>query len=228
MHDSLHIDARAARDEVTAGVLRGARLLERLLAVPSTDRDDWVDVLLGLPELPEDEPNLPVGSVPYLPAPVEDILTLVQDAPLRAEDVLVDLGSGAGRVLMLAHLLSGARARGVELQRHLVDTAQRCAAELRLDGVSFACGNAADAALEGSLFFLYSPFNGATLSRVLQRLREVARQRPIVICTVGLELPNEPWLKRRASTSASLTLYDSDLTASAGSPTRRGPADPAP
>jgi len=32
----------------------------------------------------------------------------------------VDLGAGVGRVVMLAHLLTGARAHGIEVQKELV------------------------------------------------------------------------------------------------------------
>lgn len=194
-----------------SGALHGPALVERLLAVPYLDRDLWVDELFGLSELPADMPNLPRGSVPYLPAPVEEILTMVMEAPLRADDELVDLGAGLGRVVMLAHLLTGARARGVEIQPHLVDSARGSAAELGLSALSFDCANAADADLDGSVFFLYSPFNGELLTQVVRRLSEVAQRRSIVVCAVGLELPSEPWLQKRASSCPSLSIYDSHL-----------------
>jgi hypothetical protein len=83
--------------------------MQRILSVPHAERDAWVDALLALPELPADSPGLPAGAVPYLPAGVAEILALVSEAPLREGDELVDLGSGLGRVAILAHLLSGAR-----------------------------------------------------------------------------------------------------------------------
>lgn len=215
MNDSLRNDARLARDQIRSGELRGQALFERLRAVPYADRDPWTDAVLGLPELPPDSP-LPRGSVPYLPAPVEDILAMVAEAPLRADDVLVDIGAGLGRVLLLAHLLSGARGHGVEIQPALVAGARRCAEELRLSGVSFAEANAKDASLEGSVFFMYSPFNGDTLDSVVNKLREVATRRPIVVCAVGLELPAAPWLVRRETTSPALVLYDSSGLGTAG------------
>lgn len=189
-------------------MLRGQALLERLLAVPPRDRDVWTDELLGLPEPPPDE-ALPPGAVPYLPAGVEEILTLVREAPLRPGDELVDLGSGMGRVAILAHLLSGARARGVEIQAALVREATACCARLGLPDVTFTCADAAEVDLDGSVFFLYAPFGGETLARVMRRLEAVARRRPIVVCAVGLELPGERWLRQRSSSTASLTFYDS-------------------
>ena len=207
MDDALRLDAQAAR----AGGLRGQRLLERLLGVPAADRDVWVDALIGLPEPHPDAP-LPRGAVPYLPAGVDEILALVREAPLRPGDELVDLGSGLGRVAILAHLLSGARARGVELQPALVQEATACCARLGLsEAVTFACADAAEVELDGSVFFLYAPFNGELLARAMRRVEAVARRRPIVVCAAGLELPDERWLRRRSTATASVALYDSAM-----------------
>lgn len=198
-----------ARAEIGSGALRGAALLELLRSIPVVDRDVWVDELLGIEEPPPDIPDLPRGSVPYLPSGVEEILAMVLEAPVRPDDELVDLGSGLGRVVILAHLLSGARASGVEIQEPLVRRARSRCAELALPAVSFVHGNAAEVELAGSIFFLYAPFNGEILTRVLRRLEEIARSRPIVLCAVGLELHGVPWLLPRTTSSVSLTLYDS-------------------
>ncbi len=190
--------------------LRGAALLESLLAVPFRDRDAWVDELLGLESLPPDAPDLPRGAVPFLPCGVDEILAMVREVPLRADAQLVDLGSGLGRVVMLAHLLSGAPAVGVEIQEPLVRSARSRCAELGLSGVSFVQANAAEVALEGSVFFLYAAFNGAMLAAVMERLAEVARRRHIVVCAVDVELHGAPWLRRRPpGTTPSLVVYDS-------------------
>jgi SAM-dependent methyltransferase len=207
--DSLYVDARRAREDVKGGILRGPALVERLLSVPYPDRDVWTDELLALPEPPPDIAGLPVGAVPYLPAGVEEILTMVLETPLRPDEQFVDLGSGMGRVAILAHLLSGARASGVEIQKPLVDCARKCCDGLGLNDISFVHANAADTELDGEVFFLYSPFNGETLTRVLSRLECVARRRAIAVCTVGLELPGEGWLRARRASSLSMTFYDS-------------------
>lgn len=209
MNASLQLDARTARVQILAGALRGPALVERLLAVPYRDRDVWVDEVLGLPEPPQDGPELPRGGVPYLPAPVEDILTMIRETPLRSDDEFVDLGSGMGRVVMLTHLLTGASASGVESQAPLVEGARSCFAALGLTDLAFTHADAADVDLHGSVFFLYSPFNGETLTRVLRHLHGVARARPIVVCAVGLEFPGERWLQQRPTSSLSLMLYDS-------------------
>ena len=209
MDDALQNQALTSRAALTSGALRGAALLALLRSVPFCDRDIFVDTLLGLQEPPPDSPELPRGAVPYLPCGVEEILELVLKVPLQPDDLLVDLGSGLGRVVMLAHLLSGARACGIEIQEPLVRAARTRCRELALDAVTFMHQDAAAAALSGSVFFLYSPFGGATLERVLAHLWEVSRKRAIVVCAAGLELRGVPWLIPRQTASALLTLYDS-------------------
>ena len=211
MDDALQNLALASRAALTSGALGGAALLALLRSVPFCDRDVWVDTLLGLEEPPPDSPELPRGAVPYLPCGVEEILEMVLKVPLRPDDVLVDLGSGLGRVVMLAHLLSGARACGIEIQEPLVRAARSRCAELALDAVTFLHADAAEAALDGSVFFLYSPFGGATLTRVISQLAEVSLRKPIVVCAAGLELRGVPWLVSRPTESPLLTLYDSSV-----------------
>lgn len=208
MDDSLRLRARAARAEVASGALRGAALLDALCAVPFCDRDAWVDELLGIEPPPPDAPDLPRGAVPYLPCGVDEIVATVQEVPVGPGDELVDLGSGLGRVAVLVHLLSGARTRGIEIQAPLVDRARARCAALGLTAVSFVHGDAAGCELDGSIFFLYAPFNGDLLARVVRRLQDVARRRPIVVAAVALELPDVPWLTARSTSSAALTLYE--------------------
>jgi hypothetical protein len=208
LDSSLQARARQAGAEIRSGALRGAALVELLRSIPFGDRDTWVDELLGLDPPPPDLPDLPRGAVPYLPCGVDEILAMVLELPLAPGDALVDLGSGLGRVVLLAHLLSGAKARGVELQPHLVREAEARRAELGLAEVSFVCGRAEEVELDGSVFFLYAPFNGELLERVVGRLEEVARRRPISVCAVGLEL-RVPWLRPRPTSCVSLTVYAS-------------------
>ena len=211
MDDALRLGARAARAGVASGALRGAALSELLASIAAVDRDAWVDELLGIEPPPADIADLPRGAVPYLPCGVDEIVAVVREAPVAPDDELVDIGAGLGRAVILAHLLSGARARGVEIQAPLVHRARALCAGLALAAVSFVHADAADVALDGSVFLLYAPCNGAMLARVVSRIEDVARRRPIVVAAVGLELPDAAWLTARASSRVSLTLYDSQL-----------------
>jgi SAM-dependent methyltransferase len=208
VEQSLRLRARRARAAIESGALRGTALRELFLSIPFLDRDAWIDELLGFPVPPPDM-ALPRGSVPYLPCGVEEVLAMVRDVPVEAHDELVDLGSGLGRVVVLAHLLSGARARGVEIQEHLVRGAKARCLELGLTAVSFVHDDAAALELDGSIFFLYAPFNGDMLKRVQLRLEAVARRRSVVVCAVGLEFRDVPWLRARKPTNRALNVYDS-------------------
>ncbi len=192
-------------------MLRGTALMDRLSSLPFHERDDWADELLGVEGPPPDVP-LPRGSVPYLPCGVDEVLSMARDVPVRPDDVVVDLGSGLGRVVILAHLLTGARAHGVEIQEPLVRSARAHCAALALPLVSFEHANAVDVELDGSIFFLYAPFNGEMLTAVLRNLEAVARRRAIVLCTVGLEFRDVPWLFPRKTSNVSLALYDSRVS----------------
>ena len=102
-----------------------------------------------------------------------------------------------------------ARACGIEIQEPLVRAARTRCQALALYAVTFLHQDAATAALSGSVFFLYSPFGGATLARVLSHLWEVSQRSAIVVCAAGLELRGVPWLIPRQTASALLTIYDS-------------------
>lgn len=196
-----------ARAAIVSGALRGSALVDLIEAVPVLDRNDWIDAVLGVDSPPPDR-GLPAGGVPYLPCGVDDIIAAVRDAPVGAADVLVDLGSGLGRVAILAHLIAGARTYGIEIQEHLVDAARASSSALQLPGVSFVHADASEVDLEGTVFFLYAPFNGNMLKRVLARLQATARQHPIVVCTVGMALDEPPWMLPRDTSSVALTIHD--------------------
>jgi len=183
-----------------------------LTRIPPAARDACVDQALGLGALPEDGPALPRGCVPYLPCSVDALLRLTQHAPVRASDLFVDVGSGVGRAAALVHLLTGARAVGLEVQPALVAAARELAARCHLPGVSFVEGDAAQLTTElsaGSVFLLYCPFSGHRLARLLDDLESVARTRAIRVCCVDLPLPPRPWLTPAPPLAGDLAIYRS-------------------
>ncbi|MBK6916273.1 MAG: class I SAM-dependent methyltransferase [Deltaproteobacteria bacterium] len=196
MPSTWRADALQARTAIAAGRLRGATLRDRIRRQPVELRDGWLDVALDLPALPPDSP-LPRGAVPYLPAGVDAILGLVERAPLRRHDTLVDIGAGLGRVVMLAALLTGATATGVELQAPLVAAARHIAASLGDVRVSFVHGDAREILPDGSVYVMYAPCNGAMLQAVLARLEAYAHRRAYVLVTIDLPLPPCAWLRPR-------------------------------
>ena len=67
--------------------------------------------------------------------------------------------------------------------------------------MTFAIGDATDpaVALDGTVFFLYAPFNGAMLARMVARLERIATQRPITVATVGVTMPASSFVTRATS-----------------------------
>ena len=185
---------------------------EALRGVPAIDRDAWVNERLGLEPPPDDGPELPGGCVPYLPCPAGSLLRLVETAAIDRSDLFVDIGAGVGRASVIVHLLTGARALGVEVQSQLVRMAQALTGRLQLGDVRFLEADAAtlpEAALAGTVFFLYCPFSGARLQKVLDQLRAVAQRRPIRVACVDLPLPSCPWLEAIGAHTPELTVYRS-------------------
>lgn len=184
---------------------------EALTSVPPSERDRWLDRVFGLEEIPDDGPDLPAGCVPYLPCSVDTLLRVADLAQVRPTDVFVDVGSGLGRAAGLMHFATGAGAIGIEIQSGLVSRARELASRLNAPRVCVIEGDATQLTryvMIGSVFFLYCPFSGERLERVVDDLESIARTRRIRVCTVGMNLPSRPWLT--AVTAADeLTVYRS-------------------
>lgn len=163
--------------------------------------DLLVGGLLGAGAPAEERAVREPEMVAYQPTPARAILSLIERENIRPDDVVYDLGSGLGRVVILAALWSGARARGVEVEPAYCEYAGRCARRLNVPGVEFIQADARVAPLaDGTIFFMYTPFRGALLRRVLERLRAEARERPIRVCTYGpctAEVAGASWLRPR-------------------------------
>ncbi|MEW5852400.1 MAG: class I SAM-dependent methyltransferase [Myxococcota bacterium] len=203
-------DVAAARQAIRNGGLRGEALLAWLVAHAPTERDRVVEELLGIGHRRVEGKPLGGELVGYIPSGLAAIVRAFLDIPLGPQDVLLDVGAGLGKVVMLAELLTGARAHGVELQPHLVEEARVRAAELGLTRVSFKVGDARHMHCDdATVFFLYLPFTGTTLHDTLERIHRAAQRRSVVVCTLGLDLPPRDWLVPREATSFWLSLHDS-------------------
>jgi SAM-dependent methyltransferase len=205
---------RATAERVRARLERGARdalaFRASLEAVPPLDRDAWLDVALGLGPPPADGPELPPGGVPYLPCAVDSLLRFVDAAGVAPTDVVVDVGSGAGRAAVALHLLAGAAVVGVEVQPALVAGARALAARLDLARVTFVEGDGAAPPAPvgaGTVFFLYCPFGGERLARFLAWLEPIARARAARLACVDLPLPPVTWLEPVAPPDRDLAVF---------------------
>jgi predicted RNA methylase len=148
----------------------------------STRLENGRDVRLWVvPRPPRREPDVPFVATPQ--PTVEEMLTLARVGP---NDVVFDLGSGDGRIPIVAAQTYGARAVGVEIVPKLVELSRRVAEQAGFaDSVSFIEGDLFDADLSRAtvvVLCLSSDVN-AKLEPTLRRLRPgtriVSRQFPI-------------------------------------------------
>ena len=188
------------------------RLRRALDAVPSRDRDGFLDAIFGVDPFVPDEAALPQGCVPYIPCAVDVVLQAVDAVPITERDVFVDIGSGIGRAAILVQLLTGAEAVGIEIQPALVGRARGLAASLRAARFSCIEGDAAELGAclnRGTVFFLYCPFSGARLERVFDMLADIARARRICVCCVQLPVIERAWLELVSPAAHELLIYRS-------------------
>jgi hypothetical protein len=208
------------REQLRSGGLRGNDLLAWLRAHPPAERDAAFERLLGIvhaeaPKPPGDD------RMPYMPSALAPIVRTVLDVPITGDDVFVDLGAGLGKATMAVHLLTGARARGIELQAELVAEGRARAHDLGLRDVSFVEADALDADLsDATVIFLYLPFTGDVLAGVMRRVEAVARRRDLVLCALGLDLRGVDWIVERPGDEFWLSLYDTRVPGAAPRPAR--------
>lgn len=195
--DHLRAEAEAAHRETRA--LRGGALRRAIEDCPADLRDHFVEEILDIAYAPPVSPD-------YVPSHVEEILHAFGLSGPGPGDTLIDVGSGLGKVVMLASMLTGARARGIELDPSMADRARAAARSLALDDVTFEAADAlvADIA-DGTVFFLYIPFSGAVLGRFLERVRPLATSRRIRVCASAVDVP---WLRPVGTPSSWLSVYE--------------------
>ncbi len=202
------MEPEALRAEVRRGLLRGPALATRLESLPATERDAWLERLLGIDTAPSPASTGHGELIGHHASGVGALLQLLRDVPVRATDVFVDIGSGLGKATLLTHLLTGARAVGLELEPAWVDAARQRAVDLGVTGVTYVLGDARESVPEGSVYYLYLPFTGAALDAAMARLEAATRGRQVVVCTLGLDLARWPWLRARESSDFWTCIYD--------------------
>jgi protein-L-isoaspartate O-methyltransferase len=88
---------------------------------------------------------------PFITTPPEVVERMLQLAGTRAGDLVVDLGSGDGRIVIAAAQKFGARGLGIELDAALVEKSREHAKRLKLeDRVRFVEGDVLRADLSGA------------------------------------------------------------------------------
>ena len=183
------------------------------------DSYDYLDELVSgvfqfaVPDAPKI--NLSPEMVAYQPTPTRHIFDLIRRTQFTAHDVLIDLGSGLGHVPLLIASCTQARAVGIELEPSYVESARQSAEQLNLENATFLAQDAREADLSsGTIFYLYTPFHGAILRAVLDRLRLVAATCEIRVCTFGPCTPivdAESWLVFDSAERGDISIFRSRL-----------------
>ena len=134
----------------------------------------------------KDQNNAPADSNPYASLTSDRIRALLGAAPVVAgETVLVDLGSGKGRVLLVAQEVPFKRIVGVEWSSDLHAVAQKNVAiaiaghapDDRFELLRMDAGEYVFPA-DPLVVFLFNPFGAATMARVVANLERTLAEHP--------------------------------------------------
>jgi Histone methylation protein DOT1 len=148
--------------------------------------DMFLNGLLTYQLAPDETKDREPEMVFYQKTPARIVLELIRKAEFKPEDVFFDLGSGLGQVVILVNLLTSVISKGVEVEPAFDSYAKACAEDLNLTRVNFINIDARDADYSlGTIFFMYTPFEGQMLQDVLRTLKGEARKRRIRIFTYG-------------------------------------------
>lgn len=118
-------------------------------------------------------------QAPYVRTPAEAVEAMLKLAGASPRDVVYDLGSGDGRIVIAAARLAGARGVGIEIHPERVAEARRKAAEAGVGNrVEFRVGDVFEADLSEATvvtMFLLSDLNRKLRPKLLTELRPGAR-----------------------------------------------------
>jgi hypothetical protein len=190
----------ALRELIDGYVGPGSRGSRRRDECGYDGRDAFINGLLLSGALPVETVAGEPEMVPYQQTPARIILQLAEEARLTRDDVFYDVGCGLGQVPILVHLLSGAAARGIDVEPAFCDYARARAEEPDHTGVEFLSADARTADYsEGTVFYLYTPFTGRMLDAVLARLHGTAAAGRVRLFTYGPcteQVAGQAWLRR--------------------------------
>jgi hypothetical protein len=148
--------------------------------------DLFVNGLFPFQTMPEQTKELEPEMVYYQKTPARIVFEMAEKSQFTKEDVFFDLGSGLGQMAILVNLLTGIKVKGVEMEPAFCDYARDCAKALNLSNVTFINADAREADYsDGTIFFMFTPFNGEMLQEVLEILRKESLLRKIKIITYG-------------------------------------------
>jgi precorrin-6B methylase 2 len=149
--------------------------------------------------------------VQYQPVSYPDMREILRRLEISTDDVFLDYGSGMGRAICLAAMYPFRSVLGLEISAELCEIARtnvhRIQNKLRCKNVEIIQANAVEYVVPAnvSIVFLFNPFGGATLARVLDNIGQSVRrsQRKVQVIFYGTvssmgfrrEASKRSWLK---------------------------------
>ena len=162
--------------------LRGKNLKAKFLH----PKDAYFDHLLGVQtfgykQVDEYDLQNPNCKFDYMPTSYKEVFKLAKEANINADSVVVDFGSGLGRVVFATAYLGAKRSIGVEFDEelHLAAEANRMRSKFA-DKVAFVHQDATLYTIpaDADVFFFYNPFGSAIMSKVIQRIEASVETNP--------------------------------------------------
>ncbi|MEP6747422.1 MAG: hypothetical protein ABJB86_06835 [Bacteroidota bacterium] len=148
--------------------------------------DIFLNGLLTNQKMPVETKSREREMIFYQKTPARIIMEVVKKAEFKSHDVFVDLGAGLGHVVILVNLLTSVMSKGIEFEPAFCNYAKACVAELNLTRAEFINMDARYADYSsGTVFFMYTPFEGKMLEEVLQNVENETKRRKIKIFTYG-------------------------------------------
>lgn len=168
------------------------------------DSDNLDYLVDGILNYNLDDIRLPKRSSEYhhLEAtPAKVVLDLMDQMKITKNDVFYDFGSGLGHVVILVHMLAGAKCIGIEIESSYCELANQNISSLNLNGVTIQNADVLEVDYDkGNIFFFYSPFSGKLLNDVMNKLQLLAIHKQIFVCTFGpitMDIAKVNWLTPR-------------------------------
>jgi len=197
------------RESIRAGKYKGSdfrNMVSEYAGINTNDEpgynnpDIFINGIFHFQPMPEQTKALEPEMVFYQKTPARVIFELAEKVHFTEHDVFFDIGSGLGQAVILVNLLTGVKTIGTEFEPAFCEYARACAAELNLTDVTFVNTDARNADYSGgTIFFMYTPFTGDMLNKVLVLLKKEALHREIKIITYGpctLQVAEQSWLRR--------------------------------
>ncbi|MBI4096220.1 MAG: class I SAM-dependent methyltransferase [Candidatus Levybacteria bacterium] len=156
--------------------------------------DDTIDKTLELPLLGDDQEQGGKDGEGFITVNGREEFIVYQGTPYNlireginwvkptSSDVVYDLGCGYGRVCLYGALTTRAKWKGIDVVKSRLSAARRTKKRLNIPNVEFIQGNVVDQDLsDGTIFYLFNPFNADTQAEVVNKLKEIAEKKPIRI-----------------------------------------------